>query len=789
MHLPSPAPYGRLAPDLPWRAGLPPAPADQRYTTAVELAARCCRTAGAALLLVDSDRQLVWKAQWGVPSHRTPEVDAFCQRVLWKCEPIVSADASPSGSCTFWAGAPVLLPEANSSCLGVLAVLDERWATTVDQALDVERLLELLASQVASFISGDLGVSDEWQRMNLFVAKVSHELRTPLNGILGCTTLLQSRLGGSADAETVEGLRHISASAEHNLQTVNQILDFAKLDAGRVELERLPFDLRECVEEAMSMLPVDRKPQDVELGYEMAEDAEVVGDRHRLKQVLLNLLSNALKFTTHGSVVLSVQLQHTSPRSALDGFGPGCIHFTVQDTGPGIPLHEAQTLFRPYSQGSSSTARTHGGTGLGLVVSRMLAEAMGGQLWLESTVGEGSAFHFTAAVPLRPTPARGFPGGSVLLVDDRPARATLLQRHLESLNVKVHRCVEKPELPQNCTLVLVAGTPAGRLPAWPVPWALVADLSTGEDSPRAGGAPPAFVLPTVVSQRRLRRHLEALWTPSPRPHPCPRLPPPPLGALLPTPPLSPSSQWEGAAELAGMRVLVADDVEVNRVVLQGFLKRLDCACDVCENGLETLRAATAEAYHVVILDLEMPVLDGLGAARRVKELPHTPYLVAASSTPEELVRSQCLEAGFDAFLPKPIRFPDLCQVLQDAKRSQHCSSSDTSTSSLDTLSSFLEEDVISPYCVPRPVLRSPTKPTATRAHHGPDAGTEVGSDPSPRRASIHVKVLSSLRATVGLAPKAPIQPPPRFASVVQKSPAPPKAASSSAKRPSRTGWP
>eukprot|EP00667_Euglena_gracilis_P015984 EG_transcript_16655 len=370
MCFPPPAKFGPLLSQSFSRAGVARVQIDPRYAPAAELVALCCRSAGAAVVLLEDDAGLVCRALWGSAQRRLAEVDKFCRRVLWQRELIVYADDSPAAECALWAGAPILLPETQC-CVGVLVVLSEE--TDAAHPAEAGHLLELLAAQVALIVHGDHQVREESRRMTLFIAKVSHELRTPLNGILGCSALLQSRLGGSADAETAEMLRQISASAEHNLQTVNQILDFAKLDAGRVELERLPFNLRECVEEVMAMLPVDRKPRDVELGYEMAEDAEVVGDPHRLKQVLLNLLSNALKFTTQGSVVLSVQLQHPG----LDDAGPGGVHFTVRDTGVGIAPEAAQTLFQPYSQGSASVTRTHGGTGLGLAISRMLAEAMG----------------------------------------------------------------------------------------------------------------------------------------------------------------------------------------------------------------------------------------------------------------------------------------------------------------------------------------------------------------------------------------------------------------------------
>eukprot|EP00668_Euglena_longa_P009638 GGOE01011656.1.p1 GENE.GGOE01011656.1~~GGOE01011656.1.p1 ORF type:complete len:367 (-),score=91.86 GGOE01011656.1:1971-3005(-) len=328
------------------------------------------------------------------------------------------------------------------------------------------------------------------------------------------------------------------------------------------------------------------------------------------------------------------------------------------------------------------------------------------------------------------------------------------------------------ELPSGCDVVLVSGTPAGPLPAWPVPWALVNNITPNEASQQPGGRPPTFQLPAVVSQRSLRRQLESLWAP---------LPPPP-------PASNPNAvQWD-LKEVEGLKVLVVDDSKVNQVVLQGFLKRLRCPTDVGLNGAEAVAAIAAKDYDVAILDLQMPVLDGLDAAHLAKALPRVPYLVAASSTPGELVHGQCLEAGFDAFIQKPIRFPELCRLLLDAKRAQcptlsRCSGAESMVSIEDRLP--VHTPMPSPPC-------HPNQPFCTfnrcfseidiAALHTAETFTPTPT-PTPRRSSSHLKVLSSLRATVGLAPKAPPQVSTRATLVVQKSPVPPN--SPSYKRPSR----
>eukprot|EP00667_Euglena_gracilis_P002729 EG_transcript_2730 len=745
------------------KAGLLNTDRSPQYDALAQLAACCCAADYAALLLLDEGQTWV-KAQSGTCLDEPTALEGVAQHIAAEQAVRVCLNArdTPVGPLRspFWAGCPVVLP-ASALCVGVLLVADPFPKRRIPSNL--VKLLELLSQQAGHLLSGDIHMLEEWSRMNLFVAKVSHELRTPLNGILGMAALLQDRLGGS-DLDVTEALQHVSASAEHNLKTVNQILDFAKLDAGRVELEQVPFDLRECVEDAMAMLPVDRKPPDVELGYEMAEDAEVIGDPHRLKQVLLNLLSNALKATPSGSVVLAVAL---APDAALPP-GHRRAHFAVRDTGGGIPGDVAARLFQPFAQGPAADPRPSG-TGLGLTISRMLVEAMGGRLDFASSVGEGSVFRFSIAVPVRPAdaPPLTFAGKRALLVGLPAGRTSLLLQHLAALQVEAVDLPSwdagDPEALAAFDLAFAEGPPSPGSPS--VPWALTGGAAPMSPS-RLSSRGPCFALPPVISQRWLGRRLEELWCPN--------------GSLCSlsfassasfSPTLGPLG--DPTVDLAGLRVLVVDDVRTNQLVLAGFLKRLECEFEVRGNGAEAVSAVADQQFDVVVLDLHMPVMDGFAAARELSAAQPRPYLLASSALVDAAVRRRCLQMGFDGILEKPLRLRQLRQALLMAKRS--AGGDVDGGCSVEALLPVTPD--ASPQLTPyrSPLLKALTDNSlSVFAEPLAELGAAVSHNAGP--ATPHgnrFKLLSSLRTSRSLPPRAAPTPPAPPAKV----PVPPKTAS------------
>eukprot|EP00667_Euglena_gracilis_P005343 EG_transcript_5379 len=602
--------------------------------------------------LHDDDRQC-FRPRSGTAAASPHPDPGFARSVIDAGVPMLCAAAGPGFSLCpdspearqppirFCAGCPIVVPDTDT-CLGALCIADTKprpdfcWRTA-------QQKLQLFARQVARMADLNSRLSMEWKRMHEFVARVSHELRTPVNGIMGMASLLQDRV--AADAEAVEGLQAICACAEHNLQTLTDILDFAKLDAGKVELEHLTADLRDCVESVFAMLPGHLIKPEVVLGYTMPQDAQFIGDPHRLKQILLNLLTNALKFTPKGSVVLSVSIS----REEHTPLGHNIVRFEVQDTGVGVSTEEANRLFKPFGQATCATSRLHGGTGLGLVISRSLCEAMGGTMWLESTPGEGSKFCFTILVPSECQPAVcPFERRRVLVVDPSECRAQLLLQHCASMHVEAvwAASAPKPPLPpmKDFDLVLVA---AEVLPALssslPALWA--ATGSTAAALRRGGGAAGAtFHLPTPVLQRTLLRHLHLVWG---------------AGSLA----VQPAGCLSQSAMYHGLKVLVVDDNEINQKVLTGFLNRIGCKPDVANNGAEALDAASRKCYDVMFMDLEMPVMGGLQAAGALRVSPRCPYLIAVTAHTGAAVRAKCLGVGMEDVLEKPIRFDAVSRAL------------------------------------------------------------------------------------------------------------------------------